>query len=68
VERVEVLKLIDEIYKGDEYIPWRELNKSPQQAKFIGSLLKDRKRILNLFDQYDVGKKGEFQVKAYQLL
>ena len=64
MERVEFLKLIDEIYKGDEYIPWRELNKSPQQAKFIGSLLKDRKKILNLFDQYDVGKKGGISGKS----
>ena len=56
MEREEFLRLIDSIYKGNERIPWRKLNK--QQAKFIGSLLKDRKKILELFSQDEVGKKG----------
>lgn len=53
MRRVEFLKLIDNIYEGFEDIPWKQL--TPQQAKFIGSLLKDRKKILGLFE---IGKKG----------
>jgi hypothetical protein len=64
MERVEFLKLIDDIYNGDEYIPWKELNKSPQQAKFIGGLLRDRKKILDLFVQDDVGRKGGISGKS----
>jgi len=64
VERVEFIRLIDDTYKGNKSIPWRELNKLPQQAKFIGSLLKDRKKILDLFYQDDIGKKGGISGKS----
>lgn len=49
MERIEFLRLIDNIYKGEEHIPWYELNKNSQYAKFIGSLIKDRSIILNFF-------------------
>jgi len=64
MERGEFLKLIYKIYnvcdvyksKRDRHVPWKNL--TPQQAKFIGSLLKDRERILNLFSHDNLGKKG----------
>ncbi len=59
MDRSEFLRLIDSVYKGNKRIPWRRLN--VQQAKFIGSLLKDRKKILDLFPH---GKKGGISGKS----
>jgi len=52
--RVDFLQLIDKIYNGEKNIPWRKL--SPQQAKYISSLLRDRESILRIFTQEEIGK------------
>lgn len=64
MERIEFLRLIDNIYKGEEHIPWYELNKNSQYAKFIGSLIKDRSIILNFFSKRDLGIKGGISGKG----
>jgi len=64
MERREFIKLIDSIWKGEENIPWNILNEYPLQAKFIASLLKDRKKILEIFGQNMLGKKGGISGKG----
>lgn len=62
MERVEFLQLIDGIYNGEKNIPWGKL--SSQQAKYISSLLRDRKNILEIFTLEEIGKKGGISGKS----
>ncbi|HEC92622.1 MAG TPA: hypothetical protein ENI51_06500, partial [Candidatus Atribacteria bacterium] len=62
MERIDFLQLIDNVYNREKDIPWRKL--SPQQAKYISSLLRDRKNILDIFIPEEIGKKGGISGKG----